>query len=75
LLLDPQFRARGTFVEVEHPLGFHETIYGRYVKATGFSVDVRPGPRIGQDNEAVFREIVGLSDAEYRKLVEEKVIY
>ncbi len=75
LLLDPQFRARGTFVEVEHPLGFRETIYGRYVKATGFSVDVRPGPRIGQDNEAVFREIVGLSDAEYRKLVEEKVIY
>jgi benzylsuccinate CoA-transferase BbsF subunit len=75
LLLDPQFRARGTFVEVEHPLGFRETIYGRYVKATGFSGDVRPGPRIGQDNEAVFREIVGLSDAEYRKLVEEKVIY
>jgi len=75
LLFDPQLRARGTFVEVEHPLGFHETIYGRYVKTTGFSVDVRPGPQIGQDDEAVFREIVGLSDAEYRRLVEERVIY
>jgi len=75
LLLDPQLRARETFVEVDHPLGFRETIYGAYVKTTGFSVDVGPGPCIGQDGERVFREIVGLPDAEYRKLVDEKVIF
>jgi len=45
------------------------------VKTTGFSVDVGPGPCIGQDGERVFREIVGLPDAEYRKLVDEKVIF
>ena len=34
LLHDPHYRARGTFVEVEHPLGFRETIYGAYVKTS-----------------------------------------
>lgn len=75
LLLDPQLRARGTFVEVDHPLGFRETIYGAYVAASGFPVDVRPGPCIGQDNDHVFREIVGLGEAEYRRLVDTKVIF
>lgn len=75
LLADPQFRARGTFVEVDHPLGFRETIYGAYVKTTGFQVDVRPGPQIGQDNESVFCGIVGLSGDEYRRLVADRVIF
>ena len=75
LLLDPQLRARGTFVEVDHPLGFRETIYGAYVKTSGFSVDVRPGPCIGQDNDRVFRDLLGLGDAEVRRLIDEKVIF
>src|SRR3989337_2068162 len=36
LLDDPHFRERGTFVEVEHRLGFKETIYGGYVKPSGW---------------------------------------
>ncbi|MFP6625623.1 MAG: CoA transferase, partial [Deltaproteobacteria bacterium] len=32
LLKDPHYRERGTFIEVTHPLGFKETIYGAYVK-------------------------------------------
>lgn len=75
LLVDPQLRARETFVEVSHPLGFRETLYGAYVKTTGFTVDVRPGPCIGQDNDRVFRDLLGLDAAEYRRLVDEKVIY
>jgi benzylsuccinate CoA-transferase BbsF subunit len=75
LLRDPHLRARGTFVEVEHPLGFRETIYGAYVKTSGFSVSVRPGPCLGQDNERVLREIVGLGEAEYRRLVDDKVVF
>jgi len=75
LLVDPQLRARGTFVDVAHPLGFRETIYGAYVKTSGFAVDVRPGPCIGQDNDRVFRDLLGLGDAEVRRLVDEKVIF
>lgn len=75
LLNDPQYKARSTFVEVDHPLGFRETIYGAYVKTSRSQVQVRPGPVLGQDNDRVFREILGLSEARYRELVEQQVIY
>ncbi len=75
LLHDPHYKARGTFIEVEHPLGFRETIYGSYVKLSHSPVDVRPGPVIGQDNEHVFKNILGLSQEKYADLVERKVIY
>jgi benzylsuccinate CoA-transferase BbsF subunit len=72
---DPHFRARGTFVEVEHPLGFRETIYGAYVKTSRTEPDVRPGPAMGQDNERVFLELLGLPPERYRELVDEQVIW
>ncbi len=75
LLGDPHFKARETFVEVTHPLGFRETIYGAYVKTSAFEAAVRPGPMIGQDNEHVFKELLGLSEAQYQELVERKIIY
>ena len=75
LLNDPHYKARGTFIEVRHPLGFRETIYGAYVKTSRTEADVRPGPAIGQDNDHVFRELLGLSEERYRTLIEEQVIY
>jgi benzylsuccinate CoA-transferase BbsF subunit len=75
LLVDPHFRARGTFVEVEHPLGFRETIYGAYVKTSGAAPPIRTGPMIGQDNERVFRDLMGLSAETYARLVEDRVIF
>ena len=75
LLTDPHYRARGTFIEVRHPLGFRETIYGAYVKTSRTVPDVQPGPVIGRDNERVFRDILGMPQERYRQLVEEKVIY
>ena len=35
----------------------------------------RPGPAIGQDNERVFRDILGMPHERYRQLVEDGVIY
>lgn len=75
LLNDPHYRARGTFIEVRHPLGFRETIYGAYVKTSRTQPDVRPGPAIGQDNDYVFRELLGLPEERYRALIDEQVIY
>ena len=71
---DPHWRARKTFIEVVHPLGFPETIYGAYVKTSRSRVEVRPGPRMGQDNERVLRGLLGLGEDEYRRLLDEKVI-
>ncbi len=75
LLHDPHYRARGTFIEVAHPLGFTETIYGAYVKTSRSAIEVRTGPRIGQDNERVFKGLLGMDDARYRALVDAKTIY
>ena len=75
LLEDPHYRKRGTFIEVVHPLGFKETIYGAYVKMSRSRPAVRPGPVMGCDNERVFKNLLGLSAGEYDRLVSEQVIY
>jgi benzylsuccinate CoA-transferase BbsF subunit len=75
LLQDPHFAARDTFVEVRHPLGFNETIYGAYVKMSRSPPDVRPGPMIGQDNDHAFREVLELTEERYQDLVARKIIY
>jgi benzylsuccinate CoA-transferase BbsF subunit len=75
LLHDPHYRARGTFVEVRHPLGFQETIYGAYVKTSRTRPAVSPGPCIGRDNDHVFRELLGIPEERYRQLIEAEVIY
>jgi len=75
LLEHPHYRARGTFVPVEHPLGFRETIYGAYVKCSRTRPAIRPGPSIGQDNEAVLKGLLGLDDARYAELVARRIIH
>src|SRR5690606_4638955 len=74
LASDPHLRARNTFVRVAHPLGFEETVYGAYVKTSRSRPRIEPGRALGHDNERVFREILGLSQAEYADLVERRII-
>jgi benzylsuccinate CoA-transferase BbsF subunit len=75
LLKDPHYKARGTFIEVRHPLGFEETIYGAYVKTSRSQVSVKPGPMIGQDNDHVFTQLLGMTEEDYRQAVENEIIY
>ena len=75
LLSDPHYKARRTFIEIGHPLGFKETVYGNYVKTARAWPAYAPGPTMGQDNEHVFRDLLGISEARYQQLVEGKIIY
>ena len=75
LLQCPHYRARGTFIEVQHPLGFTETIYGPYVKTSATKISLGPGPVMGCDNERVFKGILGLAEERFRQLVAQQVIY
>ena len=72
---DPHFAARGTFAEVENPQGFRETVYAPYVKMSGGNRVARPGPMIGQDNERVWKGVLGISPERYEELVEKQEIY
>jgi benzylsuccinate CoA-transferase BbsF subunit len=74
LLTHPHYRARKTFVEVEHPLGFRETIYDVYAKTSGAQFDLEPGPMMGCDNERVFMQLLEIPEERYRRLVAEEVI-
>ena len=75
LLTNPQYKARGTFIEVHHPAGFDETIYGAYVKTSRTEARVEPGPVVGRDNEHVFLELLGLARDRYDALVDQKIIF
>jgi benzylsuccinate CoA-transferase BbsF subunit len=75
LLSDPHYQARGTFIEIRHPLGFQETIYGAYVKASRTQAVVNPGPSIGRDNDHVFQELLGIPEKRYRELADAEIIY
>jgi benzylsuccinate CoA-transferase BbsF subunit len=73
---DPHFSERGLFVKVGHPKSGTETFYGIPLKLSDTPGAVRSsGPMLGQHNEYVFKGLMGLSDDEFNRLREEKVIY
>ena len=69
---DPHLLARGMFEEAfQEDVGTH--LYPRApFRMSGSDVRIRRGPvRLGQDNEYVYRTVLGLSEGEYEGLVRE----
>jgi benzylsuccinate CoA-transferase BbsF subunit len=67
---------RKTFVHIDHPIVGAEVIYGLPRKLSGVSPrPARHAPLLGEHNEYVFREILGLSEGEIAQLTDEKIIY
>jgi len=73
---DPHFKARGTFVSVTHPKSGPEVIYGVPWKLSETPGSIRSSaPLLGGDNEYVFKGLLKVSDEEYNRLIEGKVIF
>jgi crotonobetainyl-CoA:carnitine CoA-transferase CaiB-like acyl-CoA transferase len=73
-LRDPQLKERGFFAELTHPEigpGIVENVPIKLSAASG--AFERPGPLLGQHNEYVLRELLGLSEEEIDELVVEGV--
>ena len=67
----PDLQARGMFEQAwQRDVGTH--LYPRApFKMSESDIRIRRGPaRLGQDNEYVYKTLLGLSDAEYDALVE-----
>lgn len=67
---DPQLAYRGHIVALDHPL--HGTAYvegPRYLLSETPGVVKRPAPTLGQDNEAVLRDVLGYPDDRVRELL------
>jgi crotonobetainyl-CoA:carnitine CoA-transferase CaiB-like acyl-CoA transferase len=63
LIGDPQLVSRGHFVEVVHPeLGSVPVESSRMRFSETPAVISRPGPTLGQDNDYVLRELLGMDD-------------
>jgi benzylsuccinate CoA-transferase BbsF subunit len=72
---DPQVADRQVFFEMDHPVIGPARFEGTPIHFSSMGQDNwRSGPLLGEDNDYVFKEIVGLSDAEFDQLQDEKVI-
>jgi crotonobetainyl-CoA:carnitine CoA-transferase CaiB-like acyl-CoA transferase len=76
LVSDPQLKARQFFVEIEHPVIGNLTLPGLPWRAVGAQKgNYNCPPLLGEHNDYVFGELLGLSGEEIARLKEEKVIY
>jgi crotonobetainyl-CoA:carnitine CoA-transferase CaiB-like acyl-CoA transferase len=67
---DPHLQERGFFWPLDHPVAGTHLHAGPNVQMRGTPLQVwRAAPTVGQDNEYVYREILGVSDEEYDDLV------
>lgn len=76
LVQDPQLRARGFMVEIDHPEVGRRTVAGipgRYGAMPAYHYG--PAPCIGEHSREVLCGLLGLSGAEVDELVEKKVVF
>ncbi len=76
LVSDPHVRERGCFTEVEHPETGKTTqpVPPWRLSATPARI-TRPAPLVGEHNERVFLELLGIPLEEFASLVGEQAIY
>ena len=74
--LDPHWRARRTYAEIKHPHVGTEWVYGVPWVLGDTSGEVRtPAPTLGQHNEFVFQQLLGVPIHHLERLRSEKDIY
>lgn len=74
ILRDPQVKEREMFVEMDHPTLGTITVNGCAIKLDETKASVRDhAPALGQDNDAIFCKMLGLSDTEYAEMKEKGV--
>jgi benzylsuccinate CoA-transferase BbsF subunit len=72
---DPQIAHRGVFFEMDHPVIGPARFEGNPFQFSALEPDNwRSAPLLGEDNEHVFKQIVGVDDAEYDDLCAEGVV-
>ena len=72
---DPQLKHRHFFWELEHPsVGTYSTPVGAHFLLSKTAYELKRAPLLGENNDYVFKGILGLSDEEVAELVKEKVI-
>jgi len=72
---DPHLKARGFFKEVNHRETGTGLYPGMFFKFSRTPAEVRiPPPCLGEHNEYVLKELLGISDEEYKALAKDNII-
>lgn len=75
ILRDPQVKARQMFVEMEHPTLGRITVNGSPIKLSDTMPLIRtPAPVLGQDNEKIYSNVLGMTPAAIEELKYKEVI-
>ena len=73
---DPHLNARETYVEVEHPRVGAEMVYGVPWRFSDTPGGVRnPAPLLGQHNDYVLGQVLGIDESRLNRLAAEQVVY
>lgn len=73
---DPHFKERKLAVEVEHPTMGKQVVLGAPWKLSETPAKVtKASPVMGENDEYVFGELLGMPSSEIKQLMEEQVIY
>lgn len=76
LATDPHVLARNLWIENEHkPDGIKAPVYNHYVQFSKSKQPMRPAPMLGEDNDYVFKEVLGFSEDKYQQLKGDKAIF
>ncbi len=76
IVKDPHVQQRGIIEEVEHPLLGKRHVLGPPWKLSKTPARIlRPGPLLGQHNDYVLGELLGMSKEEIERLTAEEVLY
>jgi benzylsuccinate CoA-transferase BbsF subunit len=74
LINDPHVKSRGILIEQKHPAAGKTIVY-RSPWKSALTAENPPAPCLGENNNYVFSELLGMSDEEIARLIESKVIY
>ena len=74
VLTDPHLQERGMVVTIDHPTRGTITMPGCPVQLTDSPVKVKPAPLLGQHNQEMYKELLGLTMDAIKKLEKEGVI-
>jgi len=74
LVNDPHVKDRGIFIEQNHPAAGKTIVY-RSPWKSALTAKNPPAPCLGENNDYIFKELLGIGDAEVAKMIENKVIY
>lgn len=76
LFEDPHVRDRGVFLQVQHPVIGQDWVIAPPWRLSETPARIhRHAPLLGEHNEYVFGELLGMSTEEIKRLEEEKVLY